>query len=602
MKKYSLKDRAKYWLDKQMSKGTISIIKLLTFAVLFVVILVTVLIILFRLRDSVFSAFWDSLATIINAWMPSSDDGEIGYVILNTVTAVVGLLFTSILIGVVSSDIKEKLDNLRKGNSVVLESGHTVILGYNLGEHGLLRQLILASEKEKRCIVILTDIEKPEIEEDLKKNVDIPKNIRIICRNGIITNVNDLRCCSIENSSVIIINALNDNRRIKTILAVSALKKEFDHFDARIVSCVTDEKHLLPRNKMLNKKMTIMKTDDFMAKVIAHASTEPGISIAFKELLNFEENELYFEKEERLVGMNVMQATSSLDKATFAGIKRGSKVTLNPYKNVNIEKEDELILFEKNRGSYRIIPSDLKNIIDKSFSIEESKDKGRLTIFGFSKILATIVNELDTSIKSIKYISNEKEDIGRIMNDHPDFQYRFVDMPSDQALEEIAKESDHVVVLSDRNIDKDDSDTDNIILLLKLMDIKEKKHLDFNTVVELQTESSYNVAPKDSSIDYIVGSSIASLVLAQMAGNPGLEEIFDELLSKNGNELYSKSVGSFNLELNHDYSYNTLKQIALSYRYTLFGYILSSNTVLNPDSGTVIRFKDGDRLIVLGRD
>ena len=138
MKDYTFSEKFKYWLDKEMSKGTTSIIKLLSLVVLSVVIMISVIIVVFKFREGFFATFWDSLATIINAWMPSSEDGELGYLILNTLAAIVGLLLTSILIGVVSSGIEERLENLRNGSSTVIEKEHTVILGYNLGEHGLI--------------------------------------------------------------------------------------------------------------------------------------------------------------------------------------------------------------------------------------------------------------------------------------------------------------------------------------------------------------------------------------------------------------------------------------------------------------------------------
>lgn len=95
-----------------------------------------------HLKDDIFVAFWDAMANTINSWMPASSDGESAYLILNSLTALFGLLFTSVLFGVVSNLIEEKVNNLRNGNSIVLEKGHTLILGYNLGEHGLLKQLI----------------------------------------------------------------------------------------------------------------------------------------------------------------------------------------------------------------------------------------------------------------------------------------------------------------------------------------------------------------------------------------------------------------------------------------------------------------------------
>ncbi|MBR5341203.1 MAG: hypothetical protein IK151_04670 [Erysipelotrichaceae bacterium] len=602
MKNYSYIDRFKYWLDKQMSKGTSTIIQLLTVAVISVVLFVTTLIVLFKLRDNLFSAFWDSLATIVNAWMPSSEDGEVGYIVLNTITAIVGLLFTSILIGVISSGIEEKLDSLRKGNSVVLERNHTVILGYNLGEHGLLNQLILATGDEKRVIVICTDIEKPDMEADLSNNVDIPKNIEVICRNGDITNINDLRCCSIENAKLLIINALNDNRRIKAILAISALKKEHPECNATIVACVSDDKHLLPKTKIDKKNIIMLKTDDIMAKMIAHTSTEPGLSIAFKELLNFEGNELYFEKIDELTGFSVLDASACLEDSTLAGIRHKGKIKLNPDSKTIIEEGDELLLFETERNAYKIIHPEIKDVWKLELNKVKDEKKGTVVIFGYNILLDTILSEVPSDVDDVIIVSKHKEEITSLKKKYRKLHISLFEGDYEKKLDELADEAEHFILLADREIDKEDADIDNILLLLKLMDIRERKDYGYNVTVELNMENSYNVAVKNNNIDYIVSSNVASLILAQMAENPDFEEVLSELLSKKGNELYSKTVKMFNLEDNRDYSYGGLKQILLSYDYTLLGYVHNGEIEMNPKLDTRIQIDDDDRLIVLGKN
>lgn len=600
MNKYKWIDRFKYRMDKEMSKGTISIIKLLSLAVLFVVVFVTMLIMLFKLKDGLFSAFWDSLATIINAYMPSSEDGEVAYIILNSIPAIVGLLFTSVLIGVISSAIEEKIEDLRKGNSKVLENDHIVVLGYNLGEHGLLKQLILAAGKEKRIIVIFTDCEKPEIEQDIHNNVEVPKNIEIICRNGDITNINDLRCCSIENARLIIINALNDNRRIKSILAVSALKKEYPQCKAGIVSCVTDEKHLLPKDKIERKNIIMLKTDDFMAKIIAHTATEPGLSIAFKELLNFEENELYFEKNQVFIGKSVLEISGMLEKASLVGIKRKGKIILNPGRDMIVEEDDRLILFEESQSSYRINRNIQKNIRDMELTKIRREEKGNLAVFGNNILLDTILDELPDDVNEIRIYTND--DVSYLKGKYSRLKLKIEKSPEQEDIEKIVSDISHIIILSDRRIDKEDADIDVILLLLKLKDIKERKDLNYNIAVELNMEGSYNVAVKNNKIDYIVSSNIASLLLGQMSANPELEDVFEELLSKRGNELYSKPISVFNLKTVHDYSYVGLKQIILSYGYTLLGYGHNDEIRLNPVLNERITFDENDRLIVLGRN
>ena len=89
-------------------------------------------------------------------------------------------------------------------------------------------------------------------------------------------------------------------------------------------------------------------------------------------------------------------------------------------------------------------------------------------------------------------------------------------------------------------------------------------------------------------------------MLGQISQNHELEKIFDELLSREGDDLYSKPIKSFNLGTEHDYSFRALKQIVLSYKYTLIGYIHEDQTVLNPSLDDRIDFDEDDRLIVLG--
>ncbi len=600
MKKTNLIRRFYYRLDEIMSKGTISIIRILSFAVFSAVIFISILIVLFKLRNSFFSAFWDSLATIVNAWMPSSDDGEFGYIVLNTITAIIGLFFTSILIGVISSGIEEKIDKLRKGNSIVLEKNHTVILGYNYGEHGLLNQLILAAGNKKKVIVILSDLEKPDLEEDILNSVSVPKNVKVICRNGDITSISDLRICSIETSDHIIINALNDNRRIKAILAISSLKREFPECHAGIVACVSSNRYLLPQRKIDNKNVIMLKTDDIMAQIIAHTATEPGLSMVFKELMNFEKNELYFEKEYRFIGKTVLEINRTLENASLIGIKRGDDIILNPDRDLIADVTDELILFEMEKGSYVVASDDIKNVEDRISPLIQKEGKGRITVFGNNSLLNMILKELHDDVENIMIIS-EDEEVLSYADRYPKLQIAIQKTYTENDLKRIAEQSDHIVILADRDIDREDADIDSILLLLKLQDIKERNDYQYNFVVELNLENSYNVALKNDQIDYIVSSDISSLILAQISENPDLRDVFRELLSNKGNELYSRSIRMFNLGDKHDYSYRGLKEITLSYGYTLLGYIHEGKTVMNAKLKDRVEFSLNDRLIVLGR-
>jgi hypothetical protein len=51
--------------------------------------------------------------------------------IVRFIATLVGIFVISILIGSISSGIDEKIDELKKGKSKVLETNHTLILGWS---------------------------------------------------------------------------------------------------------------------------------------------------------------------------------------------------------------------------------------------------------------------------------------------------------------------------------------------------------------------------------------------------------------------------------------------------------------------------------------
>lgn len=159
--------------------------------------------------------------------------------------------------------------------------------------------------------------------------------------------------------------------------------------------------------------------------------------------------------------------------------------------------------------------------------------------------------------------------------------------------------ADHIIVLADRNIEWDDADVKTSILLLKLEDTKKDYDLKYNVVAELIKENSYNYVPKGPDYDYVITSSISSLVLAQIADKPLLRGVLTELLSTKGNNLRYLSPSVFGV-LNEGYYITELKQIVLTYGFVMLGYYKDGSKCLNPTTNNKVTLKDNDKLIVLG--
>src|SRR5512136_2820034 len=78
-----------------------------------------------------------------------------------------GVFVISTLIGVLTAGVEGKLEELRKGRSRVIESGHTAILGWSEQIFTIISELAVANENQPRsCLVILADRDKVEMEEE----------------------------------------------------------------------------------------------------------------------------------------------------------------------------------------------------------------------------------------------------------------------------------------------------------------------------------------------------------------------------------------------------------------------------------------------------
>lgn len=205
-KVFTLKERFSYWFDNKMTKGSLGFIRLLIIFSVLLAMIMAGLIILFRFNEKgeVTSVYWDSMATLINAWMPSYGEGSLGYLIMMSIVAIGGLMFTSVLIGIITSAIEEKIELLKKGNSFVVEKDHIIVLGFSSGEYTLLNQLILSAGGKPTCIVVGDDAERDELEHNILDNIELPKNVRIICRTVNITDPVSIEKCSVETCRTIV--------------------------------------------------------------------------------------------------------------------------------------------------------------------------------------------------------------------------------------------------------------------------------------------------------------------------------------------------------------------------------------------------------------
>ena len=606
MKKPPLRKRFSYWFDNQMSKGMRSLIKLLVLFTLTVGLIVALLLFFLHLtnEDSFGGVLWKSLYTLLRSSFPGYHDGNGLYLLLMTFAAICGMLVTSVLIGIVSAAIREKINDLRRGNSEVLESGHIVVLGFYPGEYTLLRQLVLAAAEQPACIVVADNMARDKMEEYIQANVPAPKNVRFICRTADIFDPATLEKCSIATCKSVIISPTSDERTIKALLSVSAIIKGEDGGKANVGAIISKDDYTFPPSIAARHNVTTLQTNDTLARIIAHSCTQPGLSETFKEVFNFEGNEMYCIDLPVAEGWTFADLTYSLEGGVPLGYIHNGETVMNPGPDAVYAKGDRLLVFSLEDDTSRLVSApELPEVVLKEYGEGEEDGSGRVVILGYNETAATILRELPADVTEVLIAGRcDKEAVRELVADKENMNLSFFDGNYEKTatLLKLAKMADHIVVLSDHGTDEEKADTQNIFLLLNLRDFKARYGLKYNITMEMRREHNQRLVLSDDNTDYVVSSNMSALFLAQLAQSPELTGAFREILSNEGSEFYLKPAGK--LQCAGERTTAELRKIGLAQGYLVLGYMRRGTfkCVFNPPLNEAITLQPEDSVIVLG--
>src|SRR5262245_21920185 len=173
------RERLRYWFDNSMSKGTSALVGWLGLVSALLVV-VFGLLVLALTHDSLpdgeqnfIGAMWSALMHAMDAGTVAGDGADNPlYLVLGFGVTLGGLFIVSALVGVLTTGLDNKLQELRKGRSKVVENGHTAVIGWSDQIFTIIPELVEANASERdSCIAILADRDKVEMEEELRSRL-----------------------------------------------------------------------------------------------------------------------------------------------------------------------------------------------------------------------------------------------------------------------------------------------------------------------------------------------------------------------------------------------------------------------------------------------
>ncbi len=156
---------------------------------------------------------------------------------------------------------------------------------------------------------------------------------------------------------------------------------------------------------------------------------------------------------------------------------------------------------------------------------------------------------------------------------------------------------DHVIVMAyGDDLDAQRADARTLVTLLHLRDIADRTGLTVPIVSEMLDDGNRELAQVTKVDDVIVSDQLISLLLTQIAENPHLAEVFGELFSATGSEVYLRDALSY---CTGAATFATFITAAARRGETAIGYRSGEQVVINPPKADRYAPRRGDRLIVL---
>jgi len=623
-----LKDRLQYAIDNEFSKGSGALILWLGVLSVLIIAIMALIVSIFKIAPAgegpvgFFEAFWLSLMRTLDAGTMGGDAGWSFRIAMLLVT-IGGIFVISTLIGILSSAIEGKLEDLRKGRSRLLENDHTVILGWTEQVFTIIPELIAANENLKSsCIAVMSAMDKVEMEEALKQRIGKSGKTRLVCRSGNPMDVNDLAIVSLNKSKTIIVLSPEgsedpDAEVIKVILAITNLpgrRKESFH----IIAEIRDHRNANVAKIVGKDELELIETGEIVSRIITQTCRQSGLSVVYTELLDFGGDEIYLRACPDLTGKTYGDSLSMFNKNTVLGIFRpGNPAQLNPPMQTVLTDEDQLILIAEDDDRIFL---DGKPYTQSEWIRTTGSQKielERTLLMGWNWKAPAILRELDnyvpegSSITVVATGEGIEPKLAQISSEMKNQKLVFKDgdITDRKLLESLDLQNyGHIILLcySD-DLDVQKADARTMITLLHLRDIAEKNEDDFSIVSEMLDIRNRNLAEVSQADDFIVSDKLISLMMAQVSENKKLNAVFQDIFDPEGSEIYLKPVTEY-IEPEKPVNYYTVVESAKNRDETAIGYRLAADSRdpslaygvhLNPDKSVKVIFSPHDKVIVL---
>ncbi|MFI5967607.1 NAD-binding lipoprotein [Streptomyces asoensis] len=557
----SLRDRLRYRFDSTLARSTGRLVGWLAVVCLGLVVPASALLVW---TDP--SSPRSLSGRLLAVWRVSAETLRLGAVsgaplrmLLSVLLGLVALLYVSTLIGLITTGLTDRLTELRRGRSTVVETGHSVVLGWSEQVFTVVRELVAARARQRwSAVVVLADRDKTEMEEALAAALGPTGTTRLICRSGSLTDPAALALVSPASAHAVLVlpgtETGGDAGTVRTLLALRAVLGE--HPGPPVVACVRHERYRTAAALAAGPRGLVLESDPTAAGLLAHSALHPGLMPVLRELLDFDGEEFHVTEAPPPAGRRFGDVLLGCATAAVAGLVRADGTPLlNPPPQTLLGAGDRLLVVAADEHTARW--EDHRDPVEPRSPSRPgpgADGPSRFLLLGWNRRAPLLVDRLRGSARPgsvLHVVTGPAEQAPPSVPEprgdaaHPTgltVTHGRADPTDPVSLRGLEPHSyDRVVVLAPDTGDTGDtdgrSDDRTLLVLLVLRALAQESGRPVPVVAELADERNRALAPLGPGSEAVVAGQLTGLLMAQVSQNGLLATVFEELFAAGGSAL-----------------------------------------------------------------
>ncbi|MHC4828844.1 MAG: CASTOR/POLLUX-related putative ion channel [Planctomycetota bacterium] len=575
----TLRARLQYGFDNVMARGGASVL----LAILVILLICFALLTLLRLGlmaafpeaslTGTADAGWRTFIQLLDpGGMYDDQEGRLVHKVMGLATVSAGLIFFSSLIAFVNNLFDNKVAELRKGRSAVIESDHTIVIGFGDSTVEVVRQLVQAMASEARpAVVIASARDKVEMDDELQETLPQRFGVRLITRSGDVNQPRFLRRMSVpEARSIIVLNPASvaespsdrehgDARVLETLIALTAAVGD-EPLPPVVAQIHTAAARRLAEG-LAPGRITMVDTNDILARILVYTSMSPGLAFVYAQLVGFEGHEVYFHRPEGgWLGHDFGKLQFHFINTVLLGFKtRSGELLINPPVSYVPADDDRGILLAEDDSTIRFYKRQVAS--PKPMPYFRRKPRiliERQLVVGWSSKVERILTEYAQAMhegSTVHLLVCEARPDQRRLVERLDSKYGAVrvalmerDVGDPAVLARLDLERyDNILILADEAAASlDEMDLRSISRLLEFRQALRDREaalgrpLATNLITEVLDAGKSELFFKAGARDFLVPHRFVSEIIAQISQEPEVRRFYDHIFDEEGSEVHVK--------------------------------------------------------------